>query len=603
MTESSDNIEVSTPAPAPIGARIPLRWLALAVAAALCVILYVITARPPAAAPLSRMDAAIAQRLTRDQDLFQTATQLAADADTPEERSLAAQAEHLADEVVDTSFALSFARLADQPPAKPTPESTAAAARVDRVAAAVGDDKIHLTALQAALKKASGDRAAKVQAVIAVEQAQLELDQSRLDDARNDASRIEDGSAARLQQLQREHENIHGAAHASAIPAAASAGSGGGLIGAMARAWKFHRQWRSLEAAESAARAAQTAMQADHERLHTRLQASQADLKSGTLVGADRVRMLRKLEQQQQQLARYDQQSDAAGELADTYRQWQPLENGQREQALHGALGLGLWLLALASALLLMLRGVGRVLRHPRSDRRRMQTLAHLLRLVLEVIAALAALVVLFGRPPQLLTVLGLCGAGLTVAFQDAILSFAGWFVLMGRNGMHLGDWVEVNGVVGEVAELRLLKTVLLESGNWITAGHPTGRRVFFPNSFALRGSYFNYSTRGQWLWDEVQMTVPSGADAPALLARVNAMLETEMGPAHARARAEWQHESSTALEHAAPAATLRPSSGDNLLMVVRFATPAKLRTATREQVWSSLAATVAGHATSASAG
>ena len=97
-------------------------------------------------------------------------------------------------------------------------------------------------------------------------------------------------------------------------------------------------------------------------------------------------------------------------------------------------------------------------------------------------------------------------------------------------------------------------------------------------------------------------MTVPSGADAPALLARVNAMLETEMGPAHARARAEWQHESSTALEHAAPAATLRPSAGDNLLMVVRFATPAKLRTVTREHIWSSLAATIAGHATSATA-
>jgi len=571
--------------------------------AALCVVLYRITARPPSAAGQSRLDAAIAQRLIRDQALFQTANALAANANTPEERALAAQAGHLADEVVDTSFAISFARLAAQPPPQPTPASTAAAARVERVAAAVSDDNTHLAALQSALKSATGDRAAKVRAVLAVEQAQLELDQSRLDDARNDAARAQGGSAARLQQLQREHENIHGAARASAIPAASSAGSGGGLVGALVRAWRFDRQGRALEAAEAAAQSAQSAMQADHERLHTRLQASQAELNSGTLVGGDRVEMLRKLELQQQQLARYDQQSDAAGELADTYHQWQPLVSARREQALHGALGLGLWLVALAAVLLLMLHWVGHLLRHPRSDRRRALTLVHLLRLVLEVIAALAALVVFFGRPPQLLTVLGLCGAGLTVAFQDAILSLAGWFVLMGRNGMHLGDWVEINGVVGEVAELRLLKTVLLESGNWITAGHPTGRRVFFPNSFALRGSYFNYSTRGQWLWDEVQVAVPSGADPAELLARVNAMLEAEMGPAHARARAEWQHESGTALEHAAPAATLRPTAGDNLLMVVRFATPARLRTATRDQIWASLAAATAGRATPAAAG
>ncbi|MGH9393609.1 MAG: mechanosensitive ion channel domain-containing protein, partial [Terriglobales bacterium] len=196
-----------------------------------------------------------------------------------------------------------------------------------------------------------------------------------------------------------------------------------------------------------------------------------------------------------------------------------------------------------------------------------------------------------FGQPSQLLTLLGLAGAGLAVAFQDAILSVAGWFVLMGRSGIHLGDWVEINGVVGEVAELRLLKTVLLESGNWITAGHPTGRRVFFPNSFALRGSYFNYSTRGQWLWDEVQVAVPAGADAAAVLARVNAMLEAEMGPDQARARAEWAQQSSSALAHAAPAATLRPSVGGNLLLVVRYAAPAGLRALTSEQVWSQLTA------------
>ena len=65
---------------------------------------------------------------------------------------------------------------------------------------------------------------------------------------------------------------------------------------------------------------------------------------------------------------------------------------------------------------------------------------------------------------------------------------FSGWFALMGKNGIQLGDWVEIEGVGGEVVEIGLLHTVLLETGNLSDAGHPTGRRVSFVNSYAIRG-------------------------------------------------------------------------------------------------------------------
>ncbi len=81
----------------------------------------------------------------------------------------------------------------------------------------------------------------------------------------------------------------------------------------------------------------------------------------------------------------------------------------------------------------------------------------------------------------------------------------------MGKNGIRLGDWVEINGVTGEVVELGMFHTVLLETGNWTDSGHPTGRRVTFTNSFAVEGHYFNFSTSGQWLWDELQIVLPAG--------------------------------------------------------------------------------------------
>ena len=76
---------------------------------------------------------------------------------------------------------------------------------------------------------------------------------------------------------------------------------------------------------------------------------------------------------------------------------------------------------------------------------------------------------------------------------------------------MRVGDWVEIQGVGGEVIEVGIFNTVLLEMGNWTNTGHPTGRRVSFMNGYAVDGHYFNFSTAGQWLWDELQVTRAGG--------------------------------------------------------------------------------------------
>ena len=148
--------------------------------------------------------------------------------------------------------------------------------------------------------------------------------------------------------------------------------------------------------------------------------------------------------------------------------------------------------------------GIDRFLLRIAPDRRRQGAMRLVVRFALQAVGVIAALFVLLGRPDQLTTVLGLAGAGLTVALKDFIVGFFGWFVLMGKNGVRVGDWVEINGVGGEVVEIGLLRTVLLEMGNWTDSGHPTGRQVTFVNSYAIEGHYFNFTT-GQWLWDALE--------------------------------------------------------------------------------------------------
>ena len=142
-------------------------------------------------------------------------------------------------------------------------------------------------------------------------------------------------------------------------------------------------------------------------------------------------------------------------------------------------------------------------------DHRQMRTLRSVFELAVQVVGWLLILLVVFGKPQQTATILGLATAGITIVMQDFILAFFGWFFLMGKNGIHVGDWVEINGVGGEVAEIGLFNTLLLETGNLADKGLPTGRQISFLNSFAIRGQYFNFSTSGQWMWDEIAVTMP----------------------------------------------------------------------------------------------
>jgi small-conductance mechanosensitive channel len=221
-------------------------------------------------------------------------------------------------------------------------------------------------------------------------------------------------------------------------------------------------------------------------------------------------------------------------------------------------------------------------------DRRRLRTLRTILDLAIEVGALLLILLVVFGPPSQIPTILGLATAGITVVFQDFILAFFGWFILMGRNGIHVGDWVEINSVGGEVVEIGVFRTALLETGNWTDKGHPTGRRVTFINNFAITGQYFNFSTAGQWMWDEITVNIPPGEDSGKTIATIHQRVIEETAKDAHLAEEEWQRatrQQGLSQFKATPSVDLRPASS-GIDIIVRYVTRAGDRFEMRNKLY-----------------
>ncbi|MBU0676601.1 MAG: mechanosensitive ion channel [Verrucomicrobia bacterium] len=105
-------------------------------------------------------------------------------------------------------------------------------------------------------------------------------------------------------------------------------------------------------------------------------------------------------------------------------------------------------------------------------------------------------------------TVMGIVGAAIVIALQDLCSSFAGWFVIVTSRKVKVGDRIEIEGHRGDVIDIQMLRTTLLEVNNWLGFDEPTGRVVVVPNSFIFKSHLFNYSHVHPFVWGVIDITV-----------------------------------------------------------------------------------------------
>lgn len=123
----------------------------------------------------------------------------------------------------------------------------------------------------------------------------------------------------------------------------------------------------------------------------------------------------------------------------------------------------------------------------------------HAYRLVRRFASLLAFLLIYLIWSPgeqNVVTILTVIGAGLAIALREAVLSAFGWLTVAVRTPYRQGDRIEVNGVRGDVLDIRLLHTAMMEIGGWVESDQSTGRIVHVPNSWVFLHPIYNY-TRG----------------------------------------------------------------------------------------------------------
>ena len=136
---------------------------------------------------------------------------------------------------------------------------------------------------------------------------------------------------------------------------------------------------------------------------------------------------------------------------------------------------------------------------------------------------------------------LGVAGAGIAFALQEVIASFAGWLAIMFGGFYKPGDRVQLGGIKGDVMDIGVLRTTIMETGQWVDGDLYNGRIVLIANSFVFKEPVFNYSGDFPFLWDEIKIPIQYGSDYARTTALLTAIGEAVAGDLTRQSREKWE--------------------------------------------------------------
>ncbi len=194
-------------------------------------------------------------------------------------------------------------------------------------------------------------------------------------------------------------------------------------------------------------------------------------------------------------------------------------------------------------------------------------------------------------RLSSLTVALGVAGAGIAFALQEVIASIAGWFAISFANFYRVGDRVQLGGIKGDVIDVAILRTTLMEIGEWVKGDQYSGRIVRIANSFVFKEPVFNYSGDFPFLWDEIAVPIKYGSDHRLARQILQKVVDEEIGEYSRKATESWR---AMVKKYIVEEASVKPviilALNDNWMeYTVRYVVDFKQRRGTKDRLYTRL--------------
>lgn len=139
---------------------------------------------------------------------------------------------------------------------------------------------------------------------------------------------------------------------------------------------------------------------------------------------------------------------------------------------------------------------------------------------VMKIVSLLSAVFILVlslrvwvAEPASLIVAYGIIGAGIAFALQDIFKNVVGGILILVSGYYRVGERIAIDDRVGDVMDIGILKTTLMEIRGWVGGDQPSGRLLSIPNGLVLNHTFINYNRDHSFLWDEISIPLTYESD------------------------------------------------------------------------------------------
>lgn len=195
-------------------------------------------------------------------------------------------------------------------------------------------------------------------------------------------------------------------------------------------------------------------------------------------------------------------------------------------------------------------------------------------------------------------TFLGLVSAGIAIALADVLKNMVGWAYILSRRPFQVGDRIEVDGVKGDVVDVRLFRFSLMEIAGWVDAEQSTGRLVHVPNGVVFNEEVANYTEGFGYIWHELAVLITFESDWKLAERLMLEVLEEDAPDVHGAAGTRIRE---TARRYQIRVGTLTPTvylsvRDSGVQLTARYLVEARTRRGREDRVWRSILEAFAEH-------